>query len=341
MSDAPRFLFSTSPDSYRDAVAELKALYPTARAVRIGDDVGQLTCEALTLERLAQACLAGPAVFVRHLTEVCGTIPLEDVETGLPLLGSAAQALVETWPGAAPIALQVWSAQGAPGRLQARVEAALRERLSATGREVKRAGRAKTLHVCIARRGLILAQASTADALADWPGGRVRLRAAPDQASRSGLKLEEAISVFGLDLPGGVAVDLGASPGGWSQVLAQRGFTVHAVDPADLAPAVLAQPKLEHHKMTAGRFLAQARVRADLVVNDMRMDPLMSCEVMLQAVGVLKPGGLAVVTLKLPENHPAPVAVQALGRLKRAYQILGARQLYHNRREATVALRLK
>lgn len=339
---SPTYLFSCAPDAYRDAVADLKALYPTARVVRVGDDVGQLACEDLSLERLAQACLTKPAFFVRHLTQVRETVPLEDVADGLPRLTAAAQALMEEWPGGAPVALQVWAAEGAPGGVQSQVDSALRAHLSAAGREIRRAGCAKTIHVCIARRGLVLASASTADALADWPGGRVRLRAEPDQVSRSGHKLEEAVLVFGLPLEnGGVAIDLGASPGGWSQVLASRNFTVHAVDPADLAPSVLAIPKVVHDKMTAGRFLADPRVRADVVVNDMRMDPLLSCEVMLQAARTLKPGGLAVVTLKLPENHPAPVAQQALGRLKRSYTVLAARQLYHNRREVTVALKVK
>jgi 23S rRNA (cytidine2498-2'-O)-methyltransferase len=123
-------------------------------------------------------------------------------------------------------------------------------------------------------------------------------------------------------------------------VLAARGFSVHAVDPAELAPSVTKAARVVHEKTTAGRFLAETKIRADIVVNDMRMDPMTSCETMLQAARILKPGGLAVVTLKLPENHPAPVAQAALAVLKRGYTILDARQLYYNRREATVALQV-
>ncbi|CAN0312524.1 unnamed protein product, partial [Phaeothamnion confervicola] len=42
------------------------------------------------------------------------------------------------------------------------------------------------------------------------------------------------------------AIDLGASPGGWTDFLAQRCATVVAVDPAHLAPAVAVLPNVVH-----------------------------------------------------------------------------------------------
>ena len=57
--------------------------------------------------------------------------------------------------------------------------------------------------------------------------------------SRAYLKLWEALTRIGAyPAPGETCLDLGASPGGWSWVLAQLGATVIAVDKAPLDPAI-------------------------------------------------------------------------------------------------------
>ena len=49
--------------------------------------------------------------------------------------------------------------------------------------------------------------------------------------SRGGLKLEKALEHFALSVEGRICVDLGASTGGFTDVLLQRGaLRVHAVD---------------------------------------------------------------------------------------------------------------
>ncbi|WP_370155127.1 SAM-dependent methyltransferase [Ferrovibrio sp.] len=70
--------------------------------------------------------------------------------------------------------------------------------------------------------------------------------------SRAYLKFQEALTRHalehgggvpgGLPQPGQTCLDLGASPGGWTWVLAKLGATVTAVDKAPLAPAVAAIP---------------------------------------------------------------------------------------------------
>jgi 23S rRNA (cytidine2498-2'-O)-methyltransferase len=61
--------------------------------------------------------------------------------------------------------------------------------------------------------------------------------------SRAYLKLWEALVRFGRwPAPGETCLDLGASPGGWTWVLAALGAAVTAVDKAPLAPAVAAMP---------------------------------------------------------------------------------------------------
>jgi 23S rRNA (cytidine1920-2'-O)/16S rRNA (cytidine1409-2'-O)-methyltransferase len=90
-------------------------------------------------------------------------------------------------------------------------------------------------------RALIMAgQVYVGDRLADKPGMLVPLDAdchlavAPEElkyVSRGGLKLERALDLFQLDPRGHVALDVGASTGGFTHVLLERGAArVYAVD---------------------------------------------------------------------------------------------------------------
>ncbi|MFM9934998.1 MAG: SAM-dependent methyltransferase, partial [Novosphingobium sp.] len=77
-----------------------------------------------------------------------------------------------------------------------------------------------------------------------FPNGVVRFvenREAPP--SRAYLKLWEALTVIGVKPQvGDLCLDLGASPGGWTWVLAGLGANVIAVDKAPIEPAIAAMP---------------------------------------------------------------------------------------------------
>lgn len=63
------------------------------------------------------------------------------------------------------------------------------------------------------------------------PASLIEAREAYEWVSRAGLKLEAALDAAGLDVTGCEALDVGASTGGFSQVLLARGVArVHAVD---------------------------------------------------------------------------------------------------------------
>ncbi|MGH2560415.1 MAG: SAM-dependent methyltransferase, partial [Thermomicrobiales bacterium] len=213
---------------------------------------------------------------------------------------------------------------------------------SGRGITVARAGRERVLSVCMTPAAVILGVNRAAEALADWPGGRVRLARDDGQVSRAEFKLEELFKLVDLAIPsGGTAVDLGASPGGWTRIVRQRGMTVWAVDPGDLDPRVASDPGVHHVRTTAGPFLATIDRTFDLVLNDMRMTPALSCALMLDAAKHLSPGGLAIVTLKITPHDARGIVRESLRTLDRAYEIVLARQLYHNRNEVTVVARLR
>jgi 23S rRNA (cytidine1920-2'-O)/16S rRNA (cytidine1409-2'-O)-methyltransferase len=79
--------------------------------------------------------------------------------------------------------------------------------------------------------------------------------------SRGGLKLEAALDHFQLDPSGTVCADLGASTGGFTDVLLQRGAVrVHAVDVGygQLHPRLRSDPRVVVHERVNARELSPA-----------------------------------------------------------------------------------
>ncbi|AWN39442.1 TlyA family RNA methyltransferase [Methylobacterium durans] len=107
--------------------------------------------------------------------------------------------------------------------------------------------------------GRIVARAS--DRIA--PEARIEARAAHPFVSRGGLKLAAALDAFGLDPEGRVCLDVGASTGGFTDLLLQRGAAhVYAVDVGrDQLHASLRQdPRVTSLEGTDARALDRAAI---------------------------------------------------------------------------------
>lgn len=338
MSDA--IAISTAEGMVPAAVAELRAASPGSRVEVLAPGTGLLTGPDLDLGTVARLCRETPVIFVRHLMRVTDRVPITDLRRDSGRLPEAARAALADAPARA-VALQLWQ-DGNPALPQRPDELwrAVADRLQADGYAVTRAGQEWVLSICLTPRDVLIGLNRRADALADWPGGRVRLSRPSGQISRAEFKLEELCKVAPVQLPEtGAALDLGASPGGWTRVLRQAGLEVWAVDPADLDPRLADDPGVHHVRTTAGAFLAENDRVFEAVVNDMRMTAEQSATVMLSTANHLASGGLAIMTLKLPEHDPLPTVHRALAILARAYDVTFARQLHHNRHEVTMAAR--
>jgi 23S rRNA (cytidine2498-2'-O)-methyltransferase len=324
-----RVLFSTSAESYDLAAAELRRRFGRIPITRVGPDTGVAGLGPLGV--VADECRPRPLLFVKHLTRCVARL---DAPTLADLTTAAAAAV-----GTERIAVQAWvSGISRVGYGPAEAAAAVARRLRDRGVAVSRAGEEHTLSVLLASRTVYLGVNRTADSVADWPGGRVRLRRRPEQISRAEFKLEEVLAAYPLELSG-LAVDYGAAPGGWTRILRTYGMAVIAVDPGDLHPLVAADPGVTHLRTTAGEFLRTNRARLDLVVDDMRMDPALSSRLVAQTAPLLRPGGHALITLKTGARRVLDTVDRCLRTLGDAYDIVFARQLHHNRRELTVLLR--
>jgi 23S rRNA (cytidine1920-2'-O)/16S rRNA (cytidine1409-2'-O)-methyltransferase len=131
---------------------------------------------------------------------------------------------------------------------------------------------------------------------------RIKEDAAPQKyVSRGALKLEKALEVFPIDPRGRTCADLGASTGGFTDLLLQRGAAkVYAVDVGygQLHPRLRADPRVVVRERQNARFLDAEALgeRVDLVVGDLSF---ISLRLVLPAVrSILRPGGEAVLLVK-------------------------------------------
>ena len=184
----------------------------------------------------------------------------------------------------------------------------------------------------------------TTDNLSDWPGGARHFAHLPEQISRAEFKLLEALEIFDVTLPSqGLALDLGAAPGGWTRILLAAGMQVVAVDPAKLDARLSRQQYLEHYRGYAEDYLEEAIKRHrkfNVVTNDMRMDAREAARLLIQASACLLSDGFIINVLKLPHENseidPLKNLNEALRLLQSHFAIVQARQLFHNRQEVTV-----
>lgn len=197
--------------------------------------------------------------------------------------------------------------------------------------------------LCTIEKAYIGISLST-DNLSSWPGGARHFAYLPDQISRAEFKLLEALEVFGVSLPSqGLALDLGAAPGGWTHILLEAGMQVVAVDPAKLDTRISKHRHLEYYRGYAEDYLEEAikrRQKFNVITNDMRMDAREAARLLVQSSKCLLSDGFIISVLKLPhETHeidPLKNLNEALRLLQRHFATVQARQLFHNRQEVTV-----
>jgi 23S rRNA (cytidine1920-2'-O)/16S rRNA (cytidine1409-2'-O)-methyltransferase len=157
---------------------------------------------------------------------------------------------------------------------------------------------------------VVAGDASSGEARVEKPGQlldpdvplRVKDGAAPQKyVSRGALKLEGALAAFPVDPAGLVCADLGASTGGFTDLLLQRGAArVHAVDVGygQLHPRLRGDPRVVVHERVNARLLEAGALGedVDLVVGDLSF---ISLRLVLPAVkALLRPGGRAILLVK-------------------------------------------
>lgn len=132
-------------------------------------------------------------------------------------------------------------------------------------------------------------------------GARIEASAAHPYVSRGGLKLAAALDAFGLDPTGLPCLDVGASTGGFTDVLLRRGADfVHAVDVgrSQLHPSLAADPRVAALEATDARSLSPFPEPPSLLVIDVSF---ISLRLVLPAVIPLLAQDAALAALIKPQ----------------------------------------
>ena len=175
-----------------------------------------------------------------------------------------------------------------------------------------------------------------------------------EHTSRAEMKIAEAFESFGIS-SSGIALDLGAAPGGWSKFLARNGFRVIAVDTAKLDYDSLERSGLKvavnsksikkalnmydiiHVNLRAADFLSKAKdIRIDLLADDMNMDCKSSSAEVLKYAPLMRKGSTLVMTIKCINRNAPKFMAQARKALSPKFSIKGIKVLPVNRQEMTL-----
>jgi 23S rRNA (cytidine1920-2'-O)/16S rRNA (cytidine1409-2'-O)-methyltransferase len=119
--------------------------------------------------------------------------------------------------------------------------------------------------------------------------------------SRGGLKLDHALDAFGIDAAGRIALDIGASTGGFTDVLLSRGAArVYAVDVGhgQLAWRLRQDPRVVVRERVNARHLTAAEIpeAPEIVTCDASFIGLET--VLPAALGLARPGAALVALIK-------------------------------------------
>jgi 23S rRNA (cytidine1920-2'-O)/16S rRNA (cytidine1409-2'-O)-methyltransferase len=119
--------------------------------------------------------------------------------------------------------------------------------------------------------------------------------------SRGGIKLAHALDHFAIDVAGRVALDVGSSTGGFTDVLLSRGAVrVYAVDSGtnQLAWKLRTDPRVVVHEQTSARIMTAEHIAEpiDVIVCDASFISL--AKVLERPLGFAAPGAVLVALIK-------------------------------------------
>jgi len=347
------------PRSPREGLPVIGEWLLTTREGSEGDQIDELTLFNVKLlpRKLAPGLVVAPEIpkrdkrtveltFARQGFPVGAIVQSHDLDE---LAMGVAKSLKQRLERAQHYGLQAWVADTTEANplasmaeaLESRVADLLAQMLPEATRvddsQLRRLGAIHFAQVCLlstscAAGGVLYSNA----ALSLARGGRTRVRVTGELPSRAARKVEEALAWIGVAPgPGEVCVDLGAAPGGWTFVLAERRARVIAVDPAKLRPDIAARKNVQHILGNAFTYTPEEKI--DWLFCDMAYRPL-EVAALLAKWGRKRWARMVVANIKLPMTKKAEI----LARIRQImisegeWKHLRTKQLYHDRDEITL-----
>ena len=158
-----------------------------------------------------------------------------------------------------------------------------------------------------ARRAILAGEISVATRVADKPSElldeqtEIEVRPTRKYVGRGALKLESALDYFHVDLHGKTALDIGASTGGFTDCMLQRGAErVYAVDVGygQLDWKLRNDPRVVVLEKTNARFLTRDQVQELVDICAIDVSFISLTLILPSAFALLKPDGLILALIK-------------------------------------------
>ncbi|MDO4584957.1 MAG: SAM-dependent methyltransferase [Planctomycetia bacterium] len=171
------------------------------------------------------------------------------------------------------------------------------------------------------------------------PGGMLDLTMPPEVVSRAWLKMEEALRWSNFPIEEGSQVcEIGSAPGGATQALLSRGCHVLGVDPAEMAPEVLENPRFRHIRSKVAFVKRREFRKVRWLTCDINVPPNYTLDVVESLV--LHPDinlrGM-LLTLKFPDWSMGHEVENYLDRIRSwGFPHVHARQLHYSHQEICV-----
>jgi len=133
------------------------------------------------------------------------------------------------------------------------------------------------------------------------PNAMIATAAAPRFVGRGGLKLEGALDFFGIDVRNQVAVDIGASTGGFTDCLLQRGARkVYAIDVGrgQLAWKIRNDPRVTVFEKTNARTISLSFIGENAAICVIDVSFISLTLILPNAFQLVTPGGIVMALIK-------------------------------------------
>ena len=171
-----------------------------------------------------------------------------------------------------------------------------------------------------------------------YSGGIVPIALPADAVSRAYLKFSEGFQWSGIVFRSGdVCLDIGASPGGCSQLMLQQGVKVLGVDPGAMHPAVLNHPRFTHVRSRIKEAKQSWFRDARWITADMNVAPNYTLDVLEEVITKTPSVRGLLFTLKLIRWGLVDTLPMWLGRIRAwGFSDVRAKQLVFNRQEIMV-----